>query len=530
MRHVTTSPDHIERGMPEIELVLGLLAVVVALGILARRLGLPYPIVMVVAGLALAVVPGIAEVELAPDVVFLVFLPPILYAGGYLTSLREFKANLRPIALLAFGLVVFSAGIVAIVAHALIPALGWPGAFVLGAIVSPPDAVAATAVFQRLGVPRRVVAVLEGESLVNDATALIIYRTALAALALGSFSVVTAGGAFVVVLAGGIVSGAAIGWLVHRAVDRAREPTFSVTISLIAPYAAYLAAERIGVSGVIAVVVAGLYARRAMNSSTSDTRIAATAVWQTQLFILNGLVFVLIGLQLRMVLAALAARSVVDAVGLAAAIALALIVARFVWVFPATYLPRWASARIRAADPYPPWQAVVIVGWSGLRGVVSLAAALALPHGFPERDLVIFITFGVILATLVGQGLTLPLLIRALGLAADRDLTHDEGHARVLTGDAALRRIDELADQWPTHRELIDQLRDRYEHRTRDHERQHEPGAAEEEVLEHATIRRAVLDAERAAAFDLRDRGVIDDEVLRELERDLDLEELRMEA
>ena len=516
--------------MPEIELVLGLLALVVALGILARRLGLPYPLVMVLAGLAVGIVPGIPQVELAPDVVFLVFLPPILYAGGFFTSIRDFHANLRPIALLAFGLVLFSAAAVAVVAHALVPALGWAGAFVLGAIVSPPDAIAATVIFQRLGVPRRIVTILEGESLVNDATALIVYRTALAALAVGSFSIVSAGVGFVFVLAGGIAVGAAVGWVVHKALDRAREPTFSVTISLIAPYAAYLSAEQLGVSGVISAVVAGLFARRALNSATSDTRITATAVWQTQLFILNGLVFVLIGLQLRTVLAALSTRSQADAIGLGAAVALTLIVARIAWVFPATYIPRWVSPHIRRVDPAPPWRAVVVVAWSGLRGVVSLAAALALPVHFPERDLVVFVTFVAILATLVGQGLTLPPLIARLGIAADRDLAHDEGHARVLTAEAAISRIDQLADEWPTHRELIDQLRDRYEHRTRDHQRGHELGAAEQEVLEHTIIRRAVLEAERASAFDLRDRGVIDDEVLRELERDLDLDELRMEA
>ena len=519
--------------MREIEVVLGLLAAVVALSVIARRLGLPYPIVMVLAGLGLGFVPGLPQVELAPDVVFLVFLPPLLYAAGFFTSIREFRANLRPIALLAFGLVLFTAGVVAAIAHALVPGLGWAGAFVLGAIVSPPDAVAATAIFQRLGVPRRVVTILEGESLVNDATALIVYRSALAALALGTFSLVEAGAAFVLVLAGGVAIGVVVGVLVLRALERAREPIFSVTVTLLAPYAAYLPAEQIGVSGVVAAVVAGLLARRAIHRATSDTRITGTAVWQTQIFVLNGLVFVLIGLQLPSVLRAVAARSLTDAVVVASAVAAAAIVARVVWVFPATYLPRWLSATIRRADPAPPWRAVFVVAWSGLRGVVSLAAALALPHDFPERDLVLFVTFGVILATLVGQGLTLPAVVRGLGLAPDRDIVHDEGHARTLTAEAAVARIDELADEWPTHRELIDQLRERYEHRTRHHMEAHhaeEPGAAEEELLEHTTIRRAVLEAERAAAFDLRDRGVIDDEVLRRIERDLDLEELRMEA
>ncbi|MBI2773414.1 MAG: Na+/H+ antiporter [Chloroflexi bacterium] len=518
--------------MREIELVLGLLAIVVALAVLARRLGLPYPIVMVLAGLGLGLLPGLPDIELAPDIVFLVFLPPILYAGGFLTSLRDLKANLRPIALLAFGLVIVTAAGVAVVAHAMVPALGWAGAFVLGAIVSPPDAVAAMAIFQRLGVPRRVVTILEGESLVNDATALIIYRSALAALALGTFSLVAASLGFVVVLVGGVAVGAVVGWLVMRALERAHEPTFAVTITLLAPFAAYLPAEQLGVSGVIAAVVAGIFARRAGNRLTSDTRIAATAVWSTQIFVLNGLVFVLIGLQLRAVLAAVAQRSVGEAAFIALSVAFLLVVLRFVWVVIAAYVVRWLIPAIRRADPYPPWQSVVVIGWSGLRGVVSLAAALALPFDFPERDLVLFVTFVVILVTLVGQGLTLPLVIRALGLAPDRDIVHDEGHARVLTGDAALARLRELTEQWPGHLELIDQLRDRYEHRTRHHEDHHgeAPAEAEQELLEHTAIRRAVIEAERASAFDLHDRGIIDDEVLRRIERDLDLEELRMEA
>jgi len=519
--------------MREIELVLALLAAVVVLAVLARRLGLPYPMVMVLAGLALGFVPGLPQVELDPEIVFLVFLPPILYAAAFLTSMREFRANLRPIALLAFGLVIFTAAAVAVVVHALVPVLGWAFAFVVGAIVAPPDAVAATAIFQRLGVPRRVVTILEGESLVNDATALVIYRTALAALALGTFSLLEAGAAFVLVLAGGVAVGAVVGFLVLRALERAREPVFSVSVTLLAPYAAYLPAEQLGVSGVIAAVVAGVLARRAIHRASSDARITGTAVWQTQLFVLNGLVFVLIGLQLRTVLEAVAARSLAESAGIALAVAVTLVVARFVWVFPATYLPRFLSAALRRADPYPPWQAVFVIAWSGLRGVVSLAAALALPHGFPERDLVLFVTFAAILVTLVGQGLTLPLVIRGLGLAPDRDLAHDEGHARVLTADAAIARIAELAEEWPTHRELVDQLRERYEHRTRHHEEHHHgeaPAAAEQELLEHTLIRRAVLEAERAAAFDLHDRGVIDDQVLRGIERDLDLEELRMEA
>ncbi len=517
--------------MRPFELVLILLAIVTALTVVARRLAIPYPIVMVLGGLVLSLIPGVPPLELPPDVVFLVFLPPLLFAAGYFTSLRDFKADLRPIVLLAFGLVLFTATIVAVVAQALLPTLGWAGAFALGAIVSPPDAVAATAIFQRLGVPRRIVTILEGESLVNDATALVIYRFAVAAASAGTFSLLDASASFVIVLVGGIVAGlvlaVAAGWFLARVL----EPAIAVTITLLAPYAAYLLAEYLGVSGILATVVAGLYGRSAMRHTSSDTRVVATGAWQMVIFLFNGLVFVLIGLQLPNVLGGLATAPDRMAV-ITGAVVLAVVVARIVWVFPATYVPRWLSSALRRADPSPPWQAVFIVSWSGLRGVVSLAAALALPIGFPERDLILFLVFTVILVTLVGQGLTLPLVIRGLGIASEGDVEHDMAHARGLTGEAALARIEELRDRWPGHLELIDQLRDRYTHRARHDEAHHgeEPGAAEQELLEHTQIRREIIDAERRAALDLHERGVLSDDVLRRIERDLDLEDLRMEA
>ncbi len=515
--------------MREIELVLLLLVLVTALTFVARRLTVPYPIVMVLGGLLLSLIPGLPALELPPEIVFFVFLPPILYAGGYFTSVREFKANLRPIVLLAFGLVVFTTAVVAVVAHALVPSLGWAGAFALGAIVSPPDAVAATAIFQRIGVPRRIVTILEGESLVNDATALVLYRFAIAAAAAGTFSLLDASASFVLVAIGGLAVGLVVGTLAVWLLAHVRDTAIGVTITLLAPFVAYLPAEALGVSGVLATVLAGVYARRGERNASSDARVVAAGAWQMVLFLLNGLVFVLIGLQLPNVVRGL------DVFGdrlvmITAAVALAVVIARFVWVYPATYLARLIPG-LRRGDPAPPWQAVFIVGWSGLRGVVSLAAALALPLGFPERDLILFLVFAVILVTLVGQGLTLPLVIRKLGLAPDGDVTHDHVHARGLTTEVALARIEELRAQWPGHLELIDQLRDRYGHRARHDEQHHEDGgAAEQELLEHGHIRREVIDAERRAAFDLHERGVITDEVLRRLERDLDLDDLRMEA
>jgi Na+/H+ antiporter len=479
--------------MRDIELVLLLLVLVTALTIIARRLTVPYPIVMVLGGLVLSAIPGLPEFELPPDLVFFVFLPPLLFAGGYFTSIREFKANLRPILLLAFGLVIFTAAVVAVVAHWFVPALGWPGAFALGAIVAPPDAVAATAIFQRVGVPRRIVTILEGESLVNDATALVIYRFAVAAAAAGTFSLIDAGTSFVVVLVGGIAIGLVVGftgeWLLAKIPDTA----IAVTITLLAPYAAYLGAETIGVSGVLATVVGGLLARRATRRASSDVRVVATGAWQMLLFLLNGLVFMLIGLQLPSVVRGLGDFERV--LGHTIAVVLAVVLARIVWVFPATYLARIVPA-VRRADPSPPWQAVFVIGWSGLRGVVTLAAALALPLGFPERSYILFVAFAVILATLVGQGLTLPFVIKRLGVVSRDDASHDEVHARGLTTEAALARLEELRAQWPGHVELVDQLRDRYAHRARLVEQnQEDGGAAEHELHEHALLRREVIDA-----------------------------------
>jgi CPA1 family monovalent cation:H+ antiporter len=514
--------------MREIELVVLLLVSVTALTLVARRLAVPPPIVMVLGGLVLSQVPGLPDFQLPPDLVFFVFLPPLLFAGGYFTSLREFKANLRAIILLAFGLVIFTAAVVAAVAYMFVPALGWAGAFALGAIVAPPDAVAATAIFQRVGVPRRIVTILEGESLVNDATALVLYRFAIAAAAAGTFSIIAAGASFVVVLMGGIAVGVVVGLAGEWLLARIRDTPIAVMITLLAPFAAYLPAETLGVSGVLATVVAGVFASRALRRSSSDVRVVATAAWQMVLFLLNGLVFMLIGLQLPSVVRGLGDLSLV--VGHTALVALAVVLARFVWVFPASYLARLIPS-VRRADPAPPWRAVFLVGWSGLRGVVTLAAALALPLNFPERSFILFVAFAVILVTLVGQGLTLPLLIKTLGLAPDAATAHDEAHARGLTTEAALARLDELRARWPGHIELIDQLRDRYAHRARHDEKHHEDGdAAEQELLEHGLIRRDVIDAERQAALQLYERGVITDDVLRRIERDLDLEELRMEA
>jgi len=482
-------------------------------------------------GIVLAAFPEPPSVELPPSLVFLLFLPPILFGAAYFTTIRDFKANLRPIGLLAVGLVVFTTLVVGVVAHTLLPELGWPAAFALGAIVAPPDAVAATAIFRRLGVAPRIVTILEGESLVNDATALILYGAALTALRLGSFSLAGAGAAFVFVAVGGIAIGIVVGIVLSYVWRRIFDPTLEIVVSLLAPFAAYLPAVTLGVSGVLAVVSAGIIAgRRGARALSPDARLMGAGVWSVLIFLINGFAFLLIGVQLPGILDALTAFSRAQLIGLGLAISATVIIARIVWVFPATYLPRWASAKLRARDPSPPVGAVFVISWAGMRGVVSLAAALALPAEIPDRPLLIYLTLCVILATLVGQGLTLPWIVRRLGIVAGSSLEVEERIARQAASDAARERLDGLATEYPDHLELVDNLRAELEHEAA-HAAELEDGgdldAAAQERLEHQEIRLSLVAAQRDAVIRLRDDGVIGDDALRIIERDLDLEAVR---
>lgn len=541
--------------MPAVQVVLGLLVAVAVLALVARRLHVPYPIVLVIGGLALALAPGLPAVRLAPDVVFLVFLPPLVYAAGWFTSVRDFKANLRPIGLLSIGLVLATTVGIAVVAHTLVPSLPWAAAFALGAIVSPTDAVAASAIFARLGAPRRIAAILEGESLVNDATGLIAYRYALAAVVVGGFSLWEAGMQFVLSGVGGVAIGLALAWLLGQLQRRLEDPVIEITLSFLVPYGIYLAAEQAHVSGVLAVAVAGIYAGwRSPETFSATTRVQALAVWGTMLFVLNGLVFVLIGLQLPEILSGLAGWSPAQLVAYAALISLGVIAIRFLWVFPATYLPRFLSRRLRRRDPYPGWRNVVVVAWTGMRGVVSLAAALSLPltvaggGPFPGRDLILFLTFSVILATLVVQGLSLPPLMRWLGVGDDGEaVRQEEADARVQAIEAALGRLDELALEDWTRDDGVDYMRYYYGKRRRvvdaqfgrvDHEHpedghQHEPGQDHAEQHRERLdgmnrLKQEMLSAERALVIRLRNQGTIGNEVMHRIERDLDLEEVRL--
>ena len=506
--------------------LLGLLTAIALFATLSRRLGVPYPMLMVVGGLVLGFIPGIPRLALPPDLVLLIFLPPILMGAAYFTSVRDLRANLAPIGLLAVGLVVVTTFAVGWVAHTLAPDMGWPAAFALGAIVSPPDAVAATAVAQRLGLPRRLVVILEGESLVNDATALTAYGIAIAAAGAATFTIGSAALDLAFVTVAGVAIGAVVGagviWIERHLDDAPVE----VLVSLIAPFAAYLPAEEIGASGVLAAVTTGLLLGRwSPRVLTSASRTLGLAVWQMMIFLINAAIFVLIGLQLPVVLAE-AERPIGQLVLVAVAVAITAIVVRLAWVLVTGKVVGDLVTGRRDAT----WRSSFVVGWAGMRGAISLALALAISEAvIPARDLILFATFGVILATLVGQGLTLPLVIRLLGIRSTAEDGRENALARVAATDAALRRLDDLEEELPDHRLLIEQLRERYRHRG-----EHLPAVGDEEadreLLEHQRIRQSVLEAERGVLIELRDRGVIADDVLHVIQREIDLEQLRTEA
>jgi CPA1 family monovalent cation:H+ antiporter len=520
--------------MHGVELTLALLVAVAALATLARVLRVPAPILLVFGGLILALTPAVPEVILAPDLVFLLILPPLLYIAAFDTAIRDIRALLRPIISLAVGLVLITTIAVAVVVHAVLPEIGWPAAFALGAIVSPPDAVAAVAVLRRLSVPRRLVTLLEGESLFNDATAIVTFQAAVGAMAATRFSLPEAALRFVLVAVGGVLVGYAVAKLIALVRKHLTDTPVEITVSLLTPFAAYLPAERLGVSGVLATVTAGLcigwWAPRIMDAGT---RLRGRAVWEMVVFALNGLVFLLIGLQLSTILEHLAGRPPLMLLGLGVLVSAVVILVRLIWVIPAAWGLPILGHRKR-------WAEVLVIGWAGMRGVVSLATALALPLDTPERDLLHFLTFCVILATLVGQGLTLPWLVQVLGLADDGVSAEQELHARAVAVEAARARIEQLAEEWPTHLPLVDTLRAQYDHRAghfgdlrsdqTDGDGRPMSQAAEQELVEHGKIRRAVIDAERQAVLGLRSRGEIGDEAWRRIERDLDLEELRLEA
>ena len=521
----------------EIQIVVLLLIAIAAVGIVAKRSNTPPAILLVLAGVFLALIPGLPGVRLAPELVLLLVLPPLIYSSAVAMSWREFRFNLRPISLLAVGCVGFTTVAAAAAAHLLL-GLSWPVGFVLGAIVSPPDAVAPLAIARRLQIPRRIVVILEGEGLANDATALILYRFAIVAVSAGTFSLGRAAGAFALIIVGELLWGVCVGWAILRIRRWVADSQIEIVLSILTPFFAYWPPAYLGGSGVLATVVAGLYVSwNGLNIISAATRLQGIFFWDVLVYLIEGMVFLVTGLQARTLVMGLDGYSFRTLLGSAVVVSLVVIIARFVWMFPATYLPRWLIPAIARSDPAPPWQWPFVLGFTGVRGIVSLAAALAVPftvdngQPFPDRNLVLFLTFAVILVTIVGQGTTLPAVIRMLGLAktGERELRaekEEELIARERAIEAAVARLNQLTAERDLPDDVVRQLRTKLADRRRhfastvgqDDSQQYRTAAADE-------IELALITAERQQVNELYRRGTLKDEPRRRLERELDLRE-----
>jgi monovalent cation/hydrogen antiporter len=524
--------------MDEIEIVLvALLVSVVVLGTIARLVHIPYPIVLVVGGLALGLVLGPDDtVTLDPDLVLVIFLPPLLYSSAFFANLHDIRRGIRVVSVMAIGLVLATMCTVAVVAHELVDGMSWPVAFVLGAIVSPTDPLAAAEILRRLRVPRRMLSIIEGESLLNDGTALVAYHTALKAVTAG-FVFWSAAGDFFVSAAGGIAIGLVVGKVLVEVRRRINDIPTEITISLLSGYAGYLPAEALDVSGVLAAVTVGIVLGwKAPEISTASMRLQGYAVWEILIFLLNALLFVLIGLQLPTILAGLEDQSPATLLGWAAAVSATVILTRFVFTEVFTRFIRFVDRRAVQRERRASWRMRVVSGWCGMRGAVSLAAALALEEDFPYRNIVLFLTFAVIFATLVIQGLTLPALIKALHIEDDGADEREELIGRRASVEAALARIEELSGAEWTRDETAQRMRMMYEYRQRRFairagELDDADGidAVETRAYRYQKMVRSVLAAQRDTLVDLRNRGEISNEVMHRLERELDLEEERLE-
>jgi Na+/H+ antiporter len=514
-------------------LLLALMVAVAGLSVLARQVGVPYPILLVLGGLVLGFVPGMPEVELPPELVLVAFLPPLLYWAGFFSSPRDLRADARAISLVAVGLVLATMAAVAVAAHAVVDGLSWPAAFALGAIVSPTDPLAATAIGRRLGVPRRLITMLEGESLVNDATALVAYRVAVAAAVSGGFVVWQAGLRFVVGAVGGVAVGLLAGWLVAELRRRLDDPVVEIVVSIITGYVAYLPAELLGVSGVLAAVTAGLYVGwRAPQLASPSTRLLGFSFWEVLVYLANAVLFILVGLQLQPILDGLEGTAVAVLVGQAALVSVVVVAVRLGWMFSVPYLVRLLDRRPSQLARRVGARERLVTGWSGMRGAVSLAAALALPLDFPMRNLILFLTFAVIFTTLVVQGLTLPILIRRLGVQGDGVEEREELRGRLAAAQAALDRLDELAGEDWTRDDTVERLHGLYEFRRRRlkvRAGKLEDDGAEDRSLAYQRLVRELLEAQRQAIVRLRNQGTISNEVMHRIERELDLEDTRLE-
>ena len=522
--------------MAEVELLIALLAVVAGVALLANRVDAPYPIFLVAAGLLIGFVPGVPELEIEPEVILLVFIPPLVHAAAWSASPRHLKTQARTVGLLAVALVGLTMAGVAVVAHVVAPELGWPAAFVLGAAVSPTDTVAATAIFRRLGVPERVTSLVEGESLLNDGVGLVLYRIAVVAAATAVFSPWSAVRDLVLVGAGGALVGLVMAVGARWVRRRVEDATVEITLTLLTPYLVYVVAEELHLSGILAAVSSGFYLGwRSAQDVSASTRIQATSFWTVLTFVLESILFLLVGLEVPGVLEALEGEPVAGLLGAALAVSLAVVVIRLAFVMGTGALE--SACERRASRPGLDWRERAVVGWSGMRGAISLAAALAVPlqtssgAPFPGRDLLLFLVLAVIGVTLVVQGLTLPALIRRLGVEETRSSARGRAMARFRTVEAALDRIADLSFETEAPSRELERAREMYAVRAQQLAGQCRTGVSEGEesdVGAWTTLRRQLLDVERAALLELRDEGRVRTVVIREVERDLDLEEERL--
>jgi monovalent cation/hydrogen antiporter len=521
-----------------IQILVSLLAVVAVVAVLADRLQIPSAILLVLAGVVLALVPGLPTLELAPELVLLLVLPPVIYASAVAMSWREFRFNLRPISLLALGCVVFTTIAVAAATHFAL-GLAWPVGFVLGAIVSPPDAIAPLSIARRMQLPRRILVILEGEGLANDATALILYRFAVAAVSAGVFSPGEAAATFAAIVVGEIVWGIGVGWLTLRLRRWIHDPRIEITVSILVPFLAYWPPDHLGGSGVLATVTAGLYISwNGLRLISAATRLQGIFFWDLFIYLIEGLVFLITGLQARTLIARIGDHAFYELATSAALITFVVIVTRFIWMYPATYLPRWLYPPLKRRDPAPPWQWPFVLAFTGVRGIVSLAAALAIPfvtangQPFPDRDLILFLTFSVILVTLVGQGLMLPSLIRGLCLAhagrlerrADKLAEHT---ARRQGIEAAINRLEELMSERKLSEDMVHPLRARHRDRLTHIEHRIDGNDGHRKLTElRDEIELLLITAERQHINELYRDGGLKDEARRRIERELDLREV----
>ncbi len=519
--------------MQFLSVLIFLLLCSVGLGWFARRIGLPYPIALVIGGAAVGFVPGLPQLEFDPQFLLVLVLPPILYQAALLTSWRDFKANLRPIGMLAIGLVIVTTLAVGATLKYFVPDMPWAVAFAFGAIVSPPDAVAATAILSHLNMPRRIVTVLEGESLVNDASGLVIYKFAVAAVATGVFSLTDATLQFGGLAIGGIAIGMAVSWVFIRLHPHLGDAFIEVLMAMSVPFVAYILAETVHTSGVLAVVAAGLFRGRFSPKMVSaEMRILARSVWNILVFLLNSLIFMLIGMHLSVITERLSGYTVGQLALWSFSVSAVAILVRILWVFPANWIPRWVVPGLAAREKAAPNRELFIEAWCGMRGIVSLAAALALPvtvqsgAPFPHRDLIVFLTFVVILVTLVGQGLTLAPLIMRLKLTSDESIAEEERHARTDMGREAINTVERIAKEENFSPEVVARVRAEFAERLALAEADSSPGAVDAEQARRLRI--AAIRAERKSLIRAWQENHISDDVLHHLEEELDYQESRL--